>query len=58
MTTANKMLLSHGAGFLSIKDEDMEKFNALLMEMYNTGETEKLKNFLYHNSISGLEIKS
>ena len=58
MTAANKMLLSHGAGFLSIRDEDMEEFNALLMEMYNTGKTEKLKNFLYHNSISGLEIKS
>lgn len=58
MIAANKMLISHGAGFLSLKDEDMEEFNALLMEMYNAGETEKLKFFLYHNSISGLEMES
>ena len=58
MTAANKILVSHGAGFLTIKDEDMEQFNVLLMEMYNTGESDKLKDFLYHNSISGLEIDS
>ena len=56
MTAANKMLLSHGAGMLTIKDRDMEEFNTLLPEMYSTGKTERIKNFLYNNAISGLEM--
>ena len=58
MTAANKMLLIHGAGFLTIKENDIGEFNSLLADMYNTGETGKLKLFLYDNAIQGLEINS
>ena len=58
MTAANKMLLIHGAGFLTIMENDIGEFNSLLADMYNTGETGELKQFLYDNAIQGLEINS
>lgn len=54
MTLANKILIAAGAGFLTITDHHMEQFNTLLVEYYNTGESEKLKDFLYENAIQGI----
>ena len=54
MTLANKILIAAGAGFLTITDRHMERFNTLLVEYYNTGESEALKDFLYENTIQGI----
>lgn len=54
MTLANKILVSSGAGFLTITDKHMEQFNTLLLEYYNTGESEALKDFLYEYTIQGI----
>ena len=54
MTLANKILIADGAGFLTITDRHMEQFNTLLLEYYNTGESEALKDFLYENTIQGI----
>lgn len=54
MTLANKILVSAGAGILTITDEHMEQFNTLLLDYYNTGEKEALKDFLYDNAIRGI----
>lgn len=54
MTLANKILIAAGAGFLTITDRHMEQFNTLLVEYYNTGESEALKDFLYENAIQGI----
>ena len=54
MTLANKILISVGAGFLTITDRHMEQFNTLLVDYYNTGESEALKDFLYENAIQGI----
>lgn len=56
MTLANKILVSSGAGMLTITDRHMAEFNELLVDYYNTGEGEALKRFLYDNAIQGLEI--
>ena len=56
LTVANKILVSAGAGILTITDTYMEEFNALLLDYYNTGESEALKQFLYDNAIQGIEI--
>mgnify|MGYP000760391095 CR=1 FL=1 len=56
MTVANKILISAGAGILTITDQRMEQFNTLLLDYYNTGEGEALKLFLYSNCIQGIEI--
>lgn len=54
MTLANKILIAAGAGFLTITDHHMEQFNTLLVEYYNTGDSEALKDFLYENAIQGI----
>ena len=54
MTLANKILISAGAGFLTITDRHMEQFNTLLVEYYNTGSSEALTDFLYENTIQGI----
>ena len=56
MTLANKLLISAGAGILTITDKHMEQFNALLLDYYNTSEGERLKRFLYENAIQGIEL--
>lgn len=56
MTLANKILLSGGAGILTITDKHMEQFNTLLLDYYNTGDGEHLKDFLYNNAIQGMSV--
>lgn len=48
---ANKILISAGAGIMTITDKYMEQFNVSLLEYYNTGKSDKLKRFLYDNAI-------
>lgn len=54
MTLANKILVSSGAGFLTITDRHLEQFNVLLLDYYNTGESEALTDFLYGCAIQGI----
>ena len=54
MTLANKILISNGAGILTITDKHMEEFNTLLCEFYDNGDGTALKKFLYDNAIQGI----
>ncbi|MCH5273021.1 MAG: Fic family protein [Lachnospiraceae bacterium] len=56
MMLANKILVAAGAGMLTITDKHMERFNVLLLNWYNTGKGEALKEFLYENAIQGMTI--
>ena len=56
LTVANKILLMNGAGILTITDPHMEAFNIALLNFYNTGEAEPLKQFLYDHAISGIDL--
>ena len=47
LVLANKILISSGTGILTITDKFMEEFNSLLLDYYNTGNAETLKQFLY-----------
>lgn len=53
---ANKILVSSGSGIMTITDKYMERFNTLLLNYYNTGASEELKQFLYENAIQGMTI--
>lgn len=53
---ANKVLISAGAGIMTITDKYMEEFNSLLLDFYNTGNSDKLKQFLYDNAIQGIKL--
>lgn len=54
MTLANKILISSGAGILTVTDKHMLEFNTLLCEYYESGDDTVLKAFLYHNAIQGI----
>ena len=54
MTLANKILISNGAGILTITDKHMEEFNTLLCDFYDSGDAVALKQFLYDNAIQGI----
>lgn len=56
MTLANKILISAGAGILTITDKHMEQFNTLLLHYYNTGDSTSLKEFLYQYTIQGIQL--
>ena len=53
---ANKILVSSGSGIMTITDKYMEQFNTLLLDYYNTGFPETLKQFLYNNAIQGMKL--
>ena len=53
---ANKILVSSGSGIMTITDKYMEQFNTILLNYYNTGKSEELKQFLYENAIQGMII--
>ena len=56
LTVANKILLMSGAGIMTVTDKHMERFNVLLLDYYNTGKAEDMKQFLYENAIQGIEV--
>ena len=56
MTVANKILLSAGAGIMTITDKHMERFNEKLLHYYDTGNGEPLKQFIYDNCIQGIVL--
>lgn len=58
MTLANKILISGGAGLLTVTDNNMERFNTLLCEFYESGDSAELKEFLYNNAIQGISFES
>ena len=56
LLTANKILLTFGAGIMTIKENNMQEFNKLLIEFYNSGKPDRLKEFLYNNAIEGINL--
>lgn len=56
MTLANRILISSGAGILTVRDNMMEQFNAFLLDFYNSGKPDPLMDFLYENAIQGIEF--
>ncbi len=58
MIVANKLLISNGCGIISVKEDDINEFNKLLTEYYNTGNKDKIIPFLYDKCIFGLELNN
>ncbi len=52
---ANKILISNGKGIITVKDENLNEFNILLTDFYNTNKDEKIFKFIYDKCIFGLE---
>ncbi len=56
MLAANKEMIANGQGIISIPVEIIHQFTTLLVSFYETGESSKIKDFLYNNCIDGLEF--
>ena len=54
---ANKDLISHGKGILTIREKDILEFNTLLSHYYSTDEKTDLINMIYKKAISGVELR-
>ena len=57
LVAANKLLISKGSGFLTVREQDMPQFNNLLTQMYNSGNKTELKRFLWSHAITGLDLE-
>ena len=56
MIIANKILIENGCGIITIKEGNINEFNILLTEYYNTNNKNKIVEFLYEKCIFGLQI--
>ena len=56
MIIANKILIENGCGIITVKEENINEFNILLTEYYNTNNKNKIVEFLYEKCIFGLQI--
>lgn len=56
MIIANKILIESGCGIITVKEKNINEFNILLTEYYNTNNKNKIVDFLYEKCIFGLEI--
>ncbi|MCL2158731.1 MAG: Fic family protein [Oscillospiraceae bacterium] len=54
MLAANKEMIAHGQGIISIPVELILQFTPLLVDYYETGEPDKVKSFVYENCIDGI----
>lgn len=55
MLCANKILIQHGKGILTIPEEHLEEFNERLTEFYETNDYSKIDLFIYDKCIFGIE---
>lgn len=55
LLAANHLLLSHGAGMLSIPEDAIEAFNRTLTAFYSSGDPTPLVAWLYTSALTGLE---
>lgn len=56
MIIANKILIENGCGIITVKEENINEFNILLTQYYNTNNKNKIVEFLYKKCIFGLQI--
>lgn len=56
MMMANKEMIKHGCGIISIPNEKIKSFYDLLIRFYETNDMKKIKDFIYENCIDGLNF--
>jgi prophage maintenance system killer protein len=56
MLAANKEMIANGQGIISIPVELISQFTPLLVQYYETGETDTVKAFIFNNCIDGMNL--
>ena len=54
MLIANKDMISHGKGIITIPEKDIELFGELLSKFYSYDEKDDLKAFIFEKGIDGI----
>ena len=54
MLIGNKIMIENGQGVISVKQSDNSEFYRLLIAYYETGNADKIKQFMYDNCIDGM----
>lgn len=58
IVSANYMMLQKGRGILVIRELDLEKWNELLSEFYETNDDRKIIEWTYENCVFGINYKN
>lgn len=58
MLAANHIMISNGAGIISIPIEHQRQFTQLLVDYYESNEQNTLKSFVYENCIDGIPFEN
>jgi len=56
MLAGNHIMISSGAGILSIPIELQPRFMALLVEYYDSNDMSEIKDFVYDKCIDGIDL--
>ena len=56
MLFANKLMIDHGCGIITISQENQPTFFEKLIQFYETGDNLDLKKWIYETSIDGLNL--
>lgn len=56
MLFANKIMIDNGCGIITISNENQNTFFEKLINYYESGNSEDLKNWLYETSIDGINL--
>ena len=51
---ANKEMIKNGLGIIAIPVEKISEYFPLLIDYYETGNSDNLKNWIYENAIDGI----
>ncbi|WP_159722479.1 Fic family protein [Enterococcus sp. CSURQ0835] len=54
---ANKLLIEAGAGVLIVNEKQLQRFNKLMIDYYETADKSRIKPFLYNHCIFGIDYK-
>lgn len=57
MLAGNQIMIANGCGVISVPIELQPEFTKLLVEYYESGDTEELKQFVYDNCIDGIDFR-
>lgn len=57
MLFANKIMIDHGCGIITIAQEDQEIFYEKLIKYYESGNMSDLKRWIYEHCIDGIDLK-
>lgn len=57
MLAANQIMIANGCGIISIPIEYQPEFTRMLVDFYESGNMEEIKNFVYENGIDGIDFR-